>query len=364
MDADRITRHTRILLQIPVVVAQAVMRHGGHLPAIARKLVLSLKHRYEPREAFAKELLDPTLPDSEFSKHLSRSNMSRIQRQCNPAAWEALLADKSVFYRYCTVCGIPIPTVYATFSKYSPGVTQSGKLLAGRQQWVSYLLEECPPEIVLKPNHGFYGFGIMFLERTHGEFVDNYGKHFRAEAVYDRMMSDKKSDMFVIQERIRNHRDIARLSGSQALQTMRMTTVLQADGSVTLAWAHLKLAGGEHLVDNYRYGELNNLMAGVDTRTGVVRQMLLSHNSKITAHPKTGIPIVGFQIPYWSESRALVERSARKFSPLGTIGWDVAVTQNGPMIIEGNIWYDPPSAPDIADFLAAFRTLIPTPKKN
>jgi len=41
-----------------------------------------------------------------------------------------------------------------------------------------------------------------------------------------------------------------------------------------------------------------------------------------------------------------VEATAVKFWPLRTIGWDVALTPNGPRIVEGNVWWDPPNQHD------------------
>jgi hypothetical protein len=50
----------------------------------------------------------------------------------------------------------------------------------------------------------------------------------------------------------------------------------------------------------------------------------------------------GFAIPLWAEACALVERAALAFLPLRTIGWDVAVTPRGALLIEGNVTWDPP----------------------
>jgi len=43
-----------------------------------------------------------------------------------------------------------------------------------------------------------------------------------------------------------------------------------------------------------------------------------------------------------NEVRELVSVAASRFMPLRTVGWDVAVAEDGPRLIEGNAWYDPP----------------------
>ena len=58
-------------------------------------------------------------------------------------------------------------------------------------------------------------------------------------------------------------------------------------------------------------------------------------------HPKTGEPFADFQLPHWQEARKLAEHAAMLFLPLRTIGWDLALTDDGPLLLEGNAEWDP-----------------------
>ena len=53
-------------------------------------------------------------------------------------------------------------------------------------------------------------------------------------------------------------------------------------------------------------------------------------------HPDTNTTIKGFEIPYFKEGRELVEKAALRVSEIGYVGWDLAFTENGPLLIEGN----------------------------
>jgi hypothetical protein len=53
-------------------------------------------------------------------------------------------------------------------------------------------------------------------------------------------------------------------------------------------------------------------------------------------HPKTGAPVAGRAIAHWPDLVALAVRAHRTFSGRMIIGWDLALTPDGPMIIEGN----------------------------
>jgi hypothetical protein len=68
----------------------------------------------------------------------------------------------------------------------------------------------------------------------------------------------------------------------------------------------------------------------------------------VDRHPDTGVELAGFEVPCWREAYALVKRAHGVFAEFGSIGWDVALTTDGPKLLEANAWWDPPTfAPHI-----------------
>ncbi|WP_240744550.1 sugar-transfer associated ATP-grasp domain-containing protein [Microbacterium sp. PF5] len=61
-----------------------------------------------------------------------------------------------------------------------------------------------------------------------------------------------------------------------------------------------------------------------------------SHGNVHRFHPDTGYRIADFQLPLYDEVIALIDRAARRVPQVQYVGWDVAVTPTGPVIIEGN----------------------------
>jgi len=55
-----------------------------------------------------------------------------------------------------------------------------------------------------------------------------------------------------------------------------------------------------------------------------------------THHPDTGAPIEGRVLPFWPETVALACRAHAAFLPRVIVGWDIAITSGGPVLIEGN----------------------------
>ena len=59
-----------------------------------------------------------------------------------------------------------------------------------------------------------------------------------------------------------------------------------------------------------------------------------------TRHPPSCAYLPGFQIPFWPVLTACVRRAMDRVPGMGYVGWDIAVTPDGPELIEGN-WHWP-----------------------
>jgi hypothetical protein len=58
-------------------------------------------------------------------------------------------------------------------------------------------------------------------------------------------------------------------------------------------------------------------------------------------HLDTGADIVGRKLPQWEELKALAIQAHRAFADRVLVGWDIGVTDQGPLVVEGN------SSPDL-----------------
>lgn len=60
------------------------------------------------------------------------------------------------------------------------------------------------------------------------------------------------------------------------------------------------------------------------------------YGKKTDTHPDTNIKFEGFEIPYYKEAIKAVCTAHKLFYNINTIGWDIAITEEGPIFIEGN----------------------------
>ena len=87
-------------------------------------------------------------------------------------------------------------------------------------------------------------------------------------------------------------------------------------------------------MDNFNAG---GMVAPIDIKTGkIIYPAVNKKNLVFDIHPETNTPIQGFQIPEWELVKSLVLEAAKVVPQVGLVGWDVAISDHGPLLIEGN----------------------------
>lgn len=137
----------------------------------------------------------------------------------------------------------------------------------------------------------------------------------------------------LVEEFVIQHPTLNDLSPS-GLNTLRIITQMDNDEIVFLA-ARLRISVNSP-VDNMAAG---NIAAPVDLKTGVVTGPGVFSDitrDSVRVHPVTGKEIEGFRIPHWEKVLELAGTAARNASGNKSVGWDIAVTEDGAELIEGN----------------------------
>ena len=138
--------------------------------------------------------------------------------------------------------------------------------------------------------------------------------------------------MVVLEHQLIQHPDMARLHPG-SVNTMRILTD-NVKGNVTSAYIIVKMGTGDSVCDNSGQG---GILARVDVDTGrITTPATDDYFNLYDKHPDTGIPLVGYQLPMVPEAIALAKEAAQVFPGMGHVGWDMAITPDGPAIIEGN----------------------------
>lgn len=176
-------------------------------------------------------------------------------------------------------------------------------------------------KVVLKSTSGQCGRGVE---------VRN-SKDFTPLSLLNRL---KETGNDFVEEYVVQHEELMRLSSS-GLNTLRIITQLDKNDEVQVLGARLRITVNS-TVDNLAAG---NIAAPVNIESGVVEGPAVYSDitkKEETFHPVSKVNILGFRVPFWKESLDLAKEAALFNKQNRSIGWDVAITVDGPELIEGN----------------------------
>ena len=150
------------------------------------------------------------------------------------------------------------------------------------------------------------------------------------DALYDSLV---KNGQLLIEEPIRQHPDMNQLC-PDSVNTVRIVTLV-TDNGAQMVYALVRMGMGGVCVDNVSSG---GMYAPVNEHGQLYRPAFCDKTGKYyERHPLTGTDIVGFQIPLFDQALDLCRMASQRVEEhLKYIGWDVAITPDGPVLVEGN----------------------------
>lgn len=175
-------------------------------------------------------------------------------------------------------------------------------------------------ELIIKPEGGMEGNGIRKITTPKNE---NDRKA---------LFEDLKSYPCMIEECIKQHRDM--IYGNTSVNTIRAHSIMDKNGKVHLGKMIFRVGVGKSVVDNYAHG---GCAYEVDLESGkIISPSLAKDGSEVYVHPQTEIFMLGRQIPNWDKVKEGVIEAHKTLPGCRFIGWDVAITDEGIELIEGN----------------------------
>ncbi len=148
----------------------------------------------------------------------------------------------------------------------------------------------------------------------------------KADMVWNTLNSD-----YVIEPVIENCPELKTIH-PDSLNTIKVVTLYLENGP-EIQTALIRF-GNRTVVDNVHSGGMG---AGVNVETGCIETDAVDkHFCRYAVHPVTNMPIKGVIIPEWDAVKNLALHAASVTPELRYASWDVAVTPDGPIMIEGN----------------------------
>lgn len=136
---------------------------------------------------------------------------------------------------------------------------------------------------------------------------------------------------FILEPRLKNSIEFAQFHKA-SLNTVRVVS-LRLDDRTEIPFAFARFGQGGKNVDNGRAG---GIISVVDIESGVVIAAKDENRTSYIMHPDSGKQIVGFRIPHWEEAKKLAKELAKVVPTTRYTGWDLALTDDGWVLVEGN----------------------------
>ncbi len=311
----------------PLAVAEATLstcrrlrlqNEGGGLAEALRMYALALLRNVPPVEYALYNFQDAARRASS-GDYLYWTDTPALQRlnRLRGAANEDV-QDKARFAALCQEAHLPHVAILAEIKE--------GRQVSGMP------LDALPgPELWVKPTAGSAAAGASRWSVEGQETYRSGAEVLSREKWEARLLTID----CIVQERITNHPGLRAISNGAAV-VLRLTTVADRAGAVTLIGAGAGLP----------YGSQESTTGGVactlSLDSGSIVSALGHRNQPLPEHPDTGQPLHGFVIPLWQQCCALVLRAHREaFARFATLGWDVVITPEGPLLLEANSGWNP-----------------------
>ncbi|MBI2255412.1 MAG: hypothetical protein HYU58_12390 [Proteobacteria bacterium] len=319
-------------LLILLRIIQATQRNAAMAKAATGKgvlrqaweqLVLAARFGFRPDYYYKMELYLPAhygVAGGYVHRYATKDSLYRLLKPAGVGL--APLTDKVGFARYAAQRGLSVVPVVAAFDK--------GKV-------VGDFVGLPPRDLFVKRTRGRGGSGAELWSYADGRYQQRDGVTLDETALMTRLAELSKNEPYLVQPRLVNDPALADLAQG-ALATVRVVTAVNEQGKAEPIRAVFRMPSRkDSIVDNYHAG---GIAAAVDLATGTLGPAtdmgLVPSVGWVERHPVSGGQIKGRVLPQWPEMLVYVLRAHDLFADRAIIGWDIALTDEGLAIVEGN----------------------------
>lgn len=259
----------------------------------------------------------------DYARFMNRRDLLNRQHVNSPVA---LLRNKFLFGVVANALNIPTPN--------NIGIVEDGSLYLlsnkSKMRFDEYI-DTNTIDTFIKSIDGECADGVYHLQINKGAVMIN-GVRKTYKEVCDILQGGK----YLLQEILIQHRDISKIYAN-AINTIRLETVFDSrTKNIEILPPLLRVGTGENQVDNWAVG---GLAIGIDVEQGCLQKYGFykpSFGTKASVHPNSGIVFENYIIPYLNEAISMAKQFHSFIPDVHSIGWDIAITENGPCFIEGN----------------------------
>lgn len=277
---------------------------------------------------------------------IGRRRNREIVAQANRPDAGGVCANKVAAGAYLSAFGFAVPRRAAI---YAPDLAAPGMmLLRARDQLREFLLTADAYPLLGRPAWAAHGLGaaeLLGVDAAAGVLSHADGRRQPVEAFIDHLC-DNFTAGYLFDHRPAPHPSLTGVAGDRLTTVSLVTAVTDQGPRLFRACWTLPTRNGE-------------LILRLDPRTGAVLDCVSDDGlemRRLAAHPETEAPFAGVRMPDWQALRASAVEAARLFPELGLVGWRIAPSADGAVIV------DVDEQPDLLRHQLAERRGVVTPE--
>lgn len=256
----------------------------------------------------------------------------------NPVRYYTLARNKFMAHRMLDNTGVRTSELYCYYQPEARYVFSSES--ASDIKGVLRILQSKNVQLcVIKTTESSHGDNVWVIKAIN--YQENEAVMTRFDGKDITLSSILGKEALIFESVVRQTKQFSAFNES-SVNTVRFMTTLYPDGSARVIGTFMKIGRAGKCVDNAGTG--GNVDVCVDVETGEIKNAIQFdgwRNIKdIEKHPDSGVQLNGVVIENWKSIKKEVIKFQQAFPYCKAAGWDIAITDEGPIVIEVNDFWD------------------------
>ncbi|MEL6565975.1 MAG: sugar-transfer associated ATP-grasp domain-containing protein [Pseudomonadota bacterium] len=323
--------------QAPVIV-QVAKKHGVS-PLRQLRESWSMRggvQKLGSNEYYSLGLFDPAMPRDAKRAFVGQKGINALNARMNPPAavpTRSFVGNKLLYTQLLEQLGIATAETQALVSTHRHAGQM--RVLRDAAGLAAFLQSGARYPLFGKPHHGSLSEGSVRLTGCEGGMLHLANGTSQPVEDFAHEVMTRYPGGFILQTAIDPHARMAQIAGP-AIGCVRVVTINDGSGPKP-AYAVWKLPAPRAMSDNF--WQAGSLLAHLDLDAGRVTRCVIGtglDQRDAAVHPVSGAQIVGTTLPHWDDTLRIACDAHAVFPEFGICGFDIAVTEAGPKVLECN----------------------------
>ncbi|MEM9278704.1 MAG: sugar-transfer associated ATP-grasp domain-containing protein, partial [Pseudomonadota bacterium] len=340
----QLEKHLRLRKELSTVQPSSIMDVWNAAPSGAKLDACRrfLSARFGPGKLSSGEFIqfgfcDPSISDAEIGTFAGKQAQQAFNKIYNDRTWYAVTKNKIAFEALMRGGGMPCPETIAIYDRKGRGA--GAPVLKKAEALEAFLLDKKNHPVFCKPTTGLLSIGSFRIDKAEDKNLVVNGEHAYPVKEVIKYIQGVSKKGYLFQRVLEPHDDFKKI-GCKVISSVRFL-VLNREEQAEIHSCVLKVPAKGEVADNFwRSG---SIIAAINLDNGKFdRAVLKNHDSVeiLDAKSDEAKQYFQFELPDFEAAKNCVLQASRFLAGVRVQSWDVALTRNGPVLLEVNFGGD------------------------